>query len=61
MGADNGSPELDAAADDWIEAESARAAVTRPERRPLAEIELCAWIDRQRSKRQEAADTGRRQ
>ena len=61
MGAGNGSSELDAAADDWIEAETARAAVTRPGRRPVAEIELCAWIDRQRSKRQEAADTGRRQ
>jgi hypothetical protein len=61
IGADNGSPEWGAAADDWIEAETARAAATRPERRPVAEIELCAWIDRHRSKKQEAADTGGRQ
>ena len=61
IGADNGSPELDAAADDWIDAETARAAVTRADRQPVAEIELCAWIDRQRSKKQEAADTGRGQ
>lgn len=61
IGAVNGSRQLDATATGWFEAESTSATVTRPKRQPVAEIELCNWIDRHLSKKQEAADTGRRQ
>ncbi len=61
VGADNASHNRDAAVHGWPETESRRATATRPTRQPVAEIELCAWIDRHISQKQEAADTGKRQ